>query len=455
LSLIQFFQILWARRVIVLAALLSCVIAAAVTAELLPERYTGRARVMLDVIKPDPVTGQVLGNQFLRAYTRTQIELIKDYQVAEPVVDRLGWASNPAIIQSYQNSVESQDEDIRHWLAREIIRNTDANLIEASNIMEITFKSSNPDTARRIATVLRDTYVDVSLQLRREAAGKTADWYQAQRDDAQRLVESAEAERAKYAKEHNIVLNAANMDLEQARLDALSAQSASAAALGATPQMRLPSTAGPAQTQLATLEQQIAQAGQTLGPNHPTFQALVRQRAVLQQAAARERAAAGGPVSSGNPAAAINSAYEQQKAKVIARSSEVDRIQQMTRDIEQKRQQLSNIEDRAAQLRLSANVSETGLTPMGSATSGDTPDFPNKPLIMAAATGFGLVLGICLALLVEMLGRRVRTQGDLETSAGAPVLAEVHLEMPEEPRRWLPALPFKRSTPSLPAPEAA
>jgi polysaccharide biosynthesis transport protein len=451
-SLIQFFQILWARRVIVLAALLSCVIAAAITSELLPERYTGRSRVMLDVVKPDPVTGQMLGSQFLRAYTRTQIELIKDYQVAEPVVDRLGWASNPAIVQSYQNSVESQSEDIRHWLAREIIRNTDADLIEASNIMEITFKSSNPDTARRIATVLRDAYVDVSLQLRREAAGKTADWYQQQREDAQRLVESAEAERAKFAKEHGIVLNAQNMDLESARLDALSAQSATAAGLGASGQIRMPATAGPAQMQLAQNEQQIAQAGQTLGPNHPTFQALIRQRTVLEAAAARERAASGG-VGGGNPAAAINSAYNQQKALVLARSPDIDRIQQMTRDIEQKRQELSKIEDRAGELRLSANVSETGLTPMGTATAGEKPDFPNKPLIIIAATGFGLILGICLALLVELLGRRIRTAGDLETSAGAPVLAEVHLELPDQPRRWLPSL--GRSHPALPAPEAA
>ena len=452
MSLIQFFQILWARRVIVLAALLSCVIAATVTAELLPERYTGRARVMLDVVKPDPVTGQVLGNQFLRAYTRTQIELIKDYQVAEPVVDRLGWASNPVIVQSYQNSVESQSEDIRHWLAREIIRNTDAGIIETSNIMEITFSSSNADTARRIATILRDTYVDVSLQLRREAAGKTADWYQQQRQDAQRLVESAEAERARYAKEHNIILNAQNMDLESARLDTLSAQSASAVGLGASGPIRMPQTVGPAQTQLATLEQQIAQAGQTLGPNHPTFQALVRQRAVLEQAAARERSS-GGVIGGGNPSAAISAAYEAQKARVIARSPEVDRIQQMTRDIEQKRQELGKIEDRAGELRLSANVSETGLTPMGTATSGEKPDFPNKPLIIAAATMFGLILGICLALLVEMLGRRIRTSSDLETSAGAPVLAEIHLELPEQPRRWLPSL--GRAHPALPAPEAA
>ena len=98
MSLVQFFRILYARRLILIAAVGSALFAALVTIQLLPPRYTGVARVMLDVIKPDPVTGQVLGTQFLRAYTRTQIELIKDYQIAEQVVDQMGWAQNPEII---------------------------------------------------------------------------------------------------------------------------------------------------------------------------------------------------------------------------------------------------------------------------------------------------------------------------------------------------------------------
>jgi len=42
---------------------------------------------------------------------------------------------------------------------------------------------------------------------------------------------------------------------------------------------------------------------------------------------------------------------------------------------------------------------------------------------MAAASG--LALGILLALLVELLNRRVRSTDDLEVAAGAPVLAVV------------------------------
>ena len=77
MSLMQFLRMLHARRMIVLAAFLSCLLTAAITAFVLPPRYEARARVMLDVLKPDPITGQVMTNSFMRAYTVTQVEMMK------------------------------------------------------------------------------------------------------------------------------------------------------------------------------------------------------------------------------------------------------------------------------------------------------------------------------------------------------------------------------------------
>lgn len=453
MSLQQFFYILWARRAIVLAALSACLFAAVVTSLILPERYTGRARVLFEIEKPDPVTGQQVNAQFLRAYTSTQIALIKDYQIAEPVVDKLGWANSPEIADAFARSGAPADEDIRHWLAREIIRNTDASLIENSNILEITYQNADPDTARRVVDAIRQAYLDVSLQYLRDTSGKTADWYSQQLQQAQALMQTAENERAQFAKKNGIVLDASNTDLEAARLQALSSQTAAAVATPAAPVINTGGGISPAQAQLVQIDQQIAQAATTLGPNHPAFQALKRQRAAVAAIAAKERTggvSGGGGVNVG----AVNQAYERQKAKVVQRTPEVERVQSMTRDIEQKRVQLTKLQDRAAELRLSANVSETGMTPMGSATASDKPDFPNRPLIWAAAVGFGLFLGIALALLIELLGRRVRTSEDLEVSTGAPVLAEIRLDdANDDRRRWLPVLrPASRL--ALPAPEA-
>ena len=60
MGILQFFGIIWARRFIILAATVASSIAAFLTVLLVEPRYEAEARVMLDVIKPDPVTGQVM-----------------------------------------------------------------------------------------------------------------------------------------------------------------------------------------------------------------------------------------------------------------------------------------------------------------------------------------------------------------------------------------------------------
>ena len=286
MSLVQFFRILYARRIILIVALVSALFAGVVMIKVLPKRYTAHARIMLDVIKPDPVTGQVLGTQFLRSYTKTQIELIKDYQTAGKVVDRLGWANNPEIVQSYYASGDATPDGLRRWLAGQVISGTDAGLIEASNILEITFTGPNPDLAKRIVTVIREVYMEDSLANQQQSAGRTADWFREQAAQAEALVKAAEAERAKFASDNGIVLQADNTDLESSRLSALSSQSAAASAQTLTIAPMGGLGVSPSQAQLETVTQQLAQAGQSLGPNHPVYQSLLRQRAVLEKLAA-------------------------------------------------------------------------------------------------------------------------------------------------------------------------
>jgi hypothetical protein len=47
------------------------------------------------------------------------------------------------------------------------------------------------------------------------------------------------------------------------------------------------------------------------------------------------------------------------------------------------------------------------------------------PLIIFGSIGFGLALGVGLALLIELFGRRVRCDEDLEYAAKAPVFAVI------------------------------
>ena len=76
-------------------------------------------------------------------------------------------------------------------------------------------------------------------------------------------------------------------------------------------------------------------------------------------------------------------------------------------------------------MQLEAATTNAGISDMGPTTGSTTPSFPNRTLIIGMAAASGLALGILLALLVELLNRRVRSTDDLEVAAGAPVLAVV------------------------------
>ena len=417
MNITQFFRILWARRWIILPAFLVCVTTATLVVQFLPERYKATTRLVLDTFKPDPVTGQVMSSQFMRAYVQTQTELIEDYATAGRVVDDLGWANDPANIAAFNASPAAGTGDIRRWLAKQIIQNTNANVIEGSNILEITYSDSSPDRAERIANMIRTAFLAQSLSNKRSAAAKSADWYAQQAESARQALLAAVEARTAFVKKSGIVLTDTGTDIDTQKLSQLSGQSAIPAAPVAAGGM------GPAQLQLAQIDQQIQQAATNLGPNHPAFQALQRQREVYAKAAAQERAQAGG--GAGSAQSAINSAANAQRARVLGNRQDVDQLNQLQRDVSLKQDQYMKAAQRVADLRLEASSNDTGMTTLSEASAPDSPYYPKVPMIIGGAAAFGLGLGLLIALLVELLGRRVRSPEDLETAVDAPVLGVV------------------------------
>ncbi|MBA3896889.1 MAG: exopolysaccharide biosynthesis protein EpsF [Sphingomonadaceae bacterium] len=423
MSLKHFLLILAARRGIILVAVLGCFLASMIVAQLLPPRYKATTRIVLDIVKPDPVTGQVIASNFLRAYTQTQIELIEDYRTAGRVVDELGWANDPAIIARFNASSEAATGDIRRWLAQGIIANTKADLVEGSNLLEISYTDSSAEGAKRTADLVRRSFMEQSLEFQRESAAKTADWFEKQTVVARQALTDSEAARTAYAKANGIVVTPNNVDLETERLSQLSSQASGGVSGGGGG-----GGASPTTTQLDLLDQQIAQTATQLGPNHPALQAMQRQRSVLAAAAARERPASG-PMSFG-PSPGMVAA---QKSRVIADRDKIDKLDQLQRDVDLKKDQYLKSAARSADLRLQANSADAGMTPLGDAAAPEKPFFPNIPLIVAGSTLLGLALGLCCALLIELLARRVRSGGDLEHAAGAPVFATIRAEPAREP----------------------
>ena len=115
---------------------------------------------------------------------------------------------------------------------------------------------------------------------------------------------------------------------------------------------------------------------------------------------------------------------------MLGESGKLDHLRQLQTDVDTKTEQYNHLLTRVSELREQASVVGSSLTPLGVATTGTKPAFPNKPLIVGGGIVLGLAMGFLLALLAELLQRRVRGVEDLATSIEVPVLAIIPTSFP-------------------------
>jgi len=426
MSIIQFLRILWSYRVLTLLTTAATVVGAVVAILIVPPRYEASTRVMLNTLKPDAVTGQVMPGVDTREFLATQMELIRDFGVAGEAVDKLGWTSSPDYIAQY-NALKSPDGDMRRWLAQQIIDRTKVNAVVGTNILNISFESGTPADARAMANALRDAYVDSTLATRRRDAMRNADWFNQQASKEKDLLDKADQAKTDYEREIGIVMEDDKTDIETARLRSLASQNS----LG--PAMIAPAAAAPpsaSAVELAQLDAQMAQASKTLGPNHPALIGMRAKRETLlkmvekDQAAAREAAAAQARAA-GAGSGALNRAVAEQTARVIANRAKIQRLNQLQNEVNLHREQMEKSLARAVALRQEAAVADPGITVLSEAVTPRHPSFPKKGLILGGAVALGGAAGLLLSLILEFLFRRVRGIEDLEGAVGVPLLAVI------------------------------
>jgi uncharacterized protein involved in exopolysaccharide biosynthesis len=408
MSLIQFWRILLARRVLILGTMLCCLLGGLVVILVVPPRWQADSRVYLNLLKPDPVTGEVIAGNGQGSYVLTQIALISDYTVVGRAVDKLGWLSDPELIQQYQNRSKNDTRDFRHWLAQLITDRTKANVLDQSNILDISYTGPSPESAKVVADALMQSYLETSLSFKRTDADKSAEWYSQQSDRAKQALVAAQVAVANYEKENGVVLTEdERTDVDSARLAAMAMQGAGSDGIGGNS----------ADAQLAQTQADLRNALRTLGPNHPEVQNLQAKEAALNSLISKEHAAAAGA----SKAAATNG-IDAQKALVISERDKLAKLRNLQTEVDIQRDLYNKTAQKEEDYRMQAAITDAGLTPLGNATVPQSPTFPNKTLIVGGCLALGLFLGMLVALLIEFLNRRVRGAEDLQSALDVPLL---------------------------------
>ncbi|MDP3798709.1 MAG: chain length determinant protein EpsF [Polaromonas sp.] len=441
MTLHQFLLILRARYRVALMIIVLAVLAALAVSLVLPKKYVAETAVLVDIRSPDPVAGAAVQGLVAPSYMATQVDIIGGDRVAQRVIKMLKLDENPGTRERWMQATQGRGT-MEAWIVESLQRRLEVRPARESNVINITYKGSDPDSAAQIANAFAQAYLDINLALKTEPARLYAEWFDEQTKASRAKLEVAQARLSDFQQKAGIVSSDERVDYETTKLSEISSQLTVVQGQTTDSQskrnsrgdtvaevMQSPLING-LKADIARLEAKVQETSVNLGANHP-----LRQRAESELASLKSRLAS----ESGRISASIDTAYRvgkdreaelqaavgAQRARVLMLNKQRDELNVYRRDVEAAQRAYEAVSQSASQTRLQSLTNQTNVVRLNTATAPANPSSPKLLFNLLIAAFGGTLLGVACALLLELANRRVRSTEDLVQMLDLPVLASI------------------------------
>jgi len=299
-----------------------------------------------------------------------------------------------------------------------------------------------PETAALIANGFSDAYRNFTTQMHTQPARQSAEFFNEQLKTLRSDLERSQAKLSAYQQENKIASFDARMDIESSRLSELSSQLSSAqgasadarsrASQGSRSAIAIPEIATSGLiTQLrgdvARSQSELDQVAKTYGVNHPSYQIRAAQLAAAKDSLERELRSLSGSMGSASQASEqreveLRRAVEIQRGKVLELGRQRDDLSVLAREVDSAQKVFDMALQRFAESNIQSQASITDATVLNAATVPVKPSKPKVFLNILVSIVGGAMLALCVAILVELSDRRVRTVFDAADFVDAPIL---------------------------------
>ena len=452
MTLQQFLLILRARYRVALLAFAITVLTTLVVSLLLPKQYTASAAMVVDVKSPDAVSGMLLQSMLAPGYMATQIDIINSDRVAKNVVKLLRMDESTVIKQQWQEATKGKGQLI-DWLAGLLQKNLDVKPSRESNVININYTGTDPDFSAAVANAYSQAYMDVNLELRLAPARQYAAFFDAQTRAARDKLEVAQKALSAYQQKNGITSIDERLDFETAKLNETSSQLTGIEGLTTDSQskrqnvksdtvaevMQSPLING-LKVDIARLEAKLTESNVNLGKNHPQTQRTESELATLKYQLESETRKITSSIETTYQVGKqrekqLKSALASQKSRVLQINKQRDELNVLRRDIESAQRAFEMVSQRASQTNIESQTNQTNILVLNPASTPLEPSRPRILLNLLASIFVGLVLGVGVALVMELKNRYVRSAQDLSSSLNLPVLGSI-ASVAEQGRSW-------------------
>src|SRR6185437_2368348 len=176
----------------------------------LPGPMLAVATASIDPGSVDPISDATTGLGAIGLIQGNIISLVKSERVATDVVRRLNLTDNPQIQQSFRKSGSFGRESIEEWMAAGLVKNVDPKFAMGTNVLEIKYKSGDPNQAALIANAFLAATIDGSVAMKAAEADQTARWFAPQLDELRKELEQARAALTAFQAKTNMVAPSAS-----------------------------------------------------------------------------------------------------------------------------------------------------------------------------------------------------------------------------------------------------
>ncbi len=442
MTLQQFLLILRARWKIALLAFALTVATTVVVSMLMPKQYTASAAVVVDVRSPDPVSGLMLQGMMAPGYMATQVDIINSDRVAQAVVKGLGMENSPAIQAQWREATQGKGQ-LRDWLASLLQKSLDVKPSRESNVISINYTGADPDFAAAVANAFAQAYIDVNLDLRVAPARQYATFFDEQTKTAREKLEKAQQALSDYQQQNGITSTDERLDFETAKLNETSSQLTGVQGQTTDSQSKRSSTKADTlaevmqsplvnglKADIARLEAKLTESKVNLGANHPQIQRTESELGALRAQLDAETRKITSSIEttyqvSKQREAQLQGALATQKARVLVLNKQRDELNVLRRDIESAQRAFEIVSQRASQTNIESQTNQTNIAVLNPAIAPPAPSKPRVFLNVLVSIFLGGLLGVGLALVLELTNRRVRSTEDLVEALELPVLGAI------------------------------
>ncbi|MFZ5618478.1 MAG: GumC family protein [Pseudomonadota bacterium] len=461
MGVLDFFNVLKVRRLIVLWATFVGLGVGVALAFILPTKYLSIAKVQVDSIQHNSLTGLAEPRMRVAEYLGQQAAVASSRTVALEVINRLS-DEGFIILSDFEDRWRRETggeliagNDLRLWVADELLRDVVVTADEMGSTIELGFKSDDPAQAARVANAFASAYMSTVLDHKQRRFARKAENFSDETKALAQDVADAQSDLADYREESGILpmgeqrLEAAEIELTtlterlaQARADNAEAQSLVHQA-NSTPRSELINFPMPydalagrmAQDRLGPVTAALARIAERYGERYPDYIETAQEKAALEDnilQSIRDRA---------DYAASRLKALEKQAAelKVVVTSMQKTRenYDLLEEKVRASQETYNLVTTRSLQESLQSRVDTIDVFLLSRATPPADPATPPLWVIALLGAIAGAAVGASTAIVVELFEGRIRNAAVVKRGLRTQIVCEIDAFRPQTRRTRL------------------